>query len=229
MKTSTRNTALALFAAATLAACGGGGGKSQLKFRVTVTNLTAAQPMSPLLVAVSTGGAVWQAGAPASVALEMLAEGGDMTELAKAIAANGGIGGAAGAAPIGPGASDSHEIRFRKKRDATLTVASMLVNTNDGFTGITALPISGLAVGESLTRTLMAWDAGSEANTEAAGTIPGPADGGEGFNAARSDGLDAVRIHAGVVSHDDGLAGSVLAARHRFDNPVMRLVVERVR
>ena len=228
MKTRTRNGALALLAAATLAGCGGGG-KSQLEYRVTVTNLTAGQPMSPLLVAATTGGAVWQEGQPASVALEKLAEGGDMSDLAREIAANGGVGGAAGAAPIGPGASETHTFSFRRARGVTLTVASMLVNTNDGFAGITALPISDLAVGESMSRAVVAWDAGTEANSEAAGTIPGPADGGEGFNAARSDPPDAVRIHAGVVSHDDGLASSVLGVQQRFDNPVMRLVVERLR
>lgn len=228
MKIRTRNSALALLAAATLAGCGGGG-KSQFEYRVTVTNLTAGQPMSPLMVAATTGGAVWQAGMPASVVLEKLAEGGDMTDLAKAIAASGGVGGAAGTAPIGPGASETHTVKFRRARGVTLTVASMLVNTNDGFAGITALPIGDLAVGESKTHAVMAWDAGTEANSEAAGTIPGPADGGEGFNAARSDTPDAVRIHAGVVSHDDGLASSVLGSQHRFDNPVMRLVVERLR
>jgi hypothetical protein len=224
-------SALCLFAACTLAACGGGGDpEPEQTLRVTVTNLTAGQPMSPLLLAVNTGGsAAWTAGASASTALEHLAEGGDATALADDLAAAGGIAQVKGTAPIGPGASESHDLVFRGHAEAKLTLAAMLVNTNDAFTGLAALPVGAMAVGEHMSRELMAWDAGTEANDETAASIPGPAGGGEGFNAARSDALDAVRIHAGVVSSDDGLASSVLKGKHRFDNPVMKVEIERIR
>lgn len=42
------------------------------------------------------------------------------------------------------------------------------------------------------------------------------ADGGEGFNAARSDINDIVRGDGGVVTADDGLSSSVLNQSHRF-------------
>jgi hypothetical protein len=48
--------------------------------------------------------------------------------------------------------------------------------------------------------------------------------GGEGFNALRDD-MDFVRIHPGVISAQDGLAGSDLSGDHRWDNPVVKLVV----
>ena len=48
------------------------------------------------------------------------------------------------------------------------------------------------------------WDSGTEANSETAATIPGPAGGGEGFNATRDD-SDTVSFHSGVISQDDGL------------------------
>lgn len=51
--------------------------------------------------------------------------------------------------------------------------------------------------------------------------IPGAPGGGEGFN--------EIRLHAGVVSVDDGLATSVLKSNHRFDNPVMSVLIERIR
>ena len=63
---------------------------------------------------------------------------------------------------------------------------------------------------------------------EAPGTIPGPADGGEGFNAARDDDADRVSMHGGVVSAMDGLITSVLTEQHRFDNPVVGVSVTRV-
>jgi hypothetical protein len=223
-------SALGLLVATTLAACGGGSGtEPEQTLRVTVTNLTAGQPMSPLLLEVHTGPAAWTAGASASTALEHLAEGGDATALAAELTAAGGLAQVNGAAPLGPGASESHDISYQANAHAELTLAAMLVNTNDAFTGVAALPVGAMAVGDRVSRELPAWDAGTEANDETAATIPGPAGGGEGFNAARSDGLDAVRIHAGVVSGDDGLAGSVLKARHRFDNPVMKVEIERIR
>jgi len=51
--------------------------------------------------------------------------------------------------------------------------------------------------------------------------IPGAPGGGEGRN--------EIRLHAGVVSVDDGLATSVLKSNHRFDNPVMSVLIERIR
>ena len=225
-----KRSALCLLAATTLAACGGSSKDDpEQMLRVTVTNLTAGQPMSPVLAAVHTGAAGWAAGSSASIALEMLAEGGDASALAVELAAAGGLAEANGSAPIGPGASDSHELSFAADSGALLTVATMLVNTNDAFAGLNAVAVGAMAVGDRISQVLNAWDAGTEANSEAAGTLPGPADGGEGFNAARSDSLDVVRIHAGVVSSADGLATSVLSGMHRFDNPVIRVEVERIR
>ncbi len=222
---------LAALAVPVLAGCGGGSDDDQVamqKLRVTVGNLTANQPMSPVLVSVHKGAEGWQAGAPASAGLEQLAESGDATALAAELSAAGGIAEATGSAAVGPGGSDSFELLYAADADATLTVATMLVNTNDAFSGLTALPVGVLAVGERQVFALPAWDAGTEANTEAAGTIPGPADGGTGFDAARDDGLEAVRIHAGIVSRQDGLASSVLDGKHRFDNPVLTVEIERL-
>jgi len=72
------------------------------------------------------------------------------------------------------------------------------------------------------------YDAGTEINNEAPGTIPGPADGGEGFNADRSDNVNLVRGHGGVVSSADGLASSVLDQSHRFDNPAVMVTITRI-
>lgn len=223
---------LSVLTVTTLVACGGGTGDAPTPMqtlRVTVTNLTTGQPMSPVLVALNTGAAAWSAGATASASLEKLAEGGDASALAASLAADGGLGQVNGTMPIGPGAAESHEISFNANSAAKLTLATMLVNTNDAFTGLAALPVGAMAVGDQVTRQLIAMDAGTEANDETATTIPGPAGGGEGFNAARSDSLDAIRVHAGVISSDDGLATSALKAKHRFDNPVMSVRIERIR
>ena len=110
----------------------------------------------------------------------------------------------------------------------SLSLATMLVNTNDAFTGVNSTDLSGLAVGETVSMRAIAYDAGTEADSEGPGTIPGPADGGEGFNAARDDEADRVSMHPGVLSAADGLATSVLTEQHRFDNSVASISITRV-
>ena len=101
----------------------------------------------------------------------------------------------------------------------------MLVNTNDAFSGINAMELDDLKLGHNRVVYTYALDAGTEANSELAGTIPGPADGGEGFNAVRDDVTSLVTYHGGVVSHDDGYTSSVLTESHRFDGPVLRVEI----
>ena len=130
---------------------------------------------------------------------------------------------------VAPGSSDnvSFTINDEDIADLTLSVATMLVNTNDAFTGTNRLDISVMAVGETRQFNLIGYDAGTEADTEEASSIPGPAAGGEGFNPARDDDADRVSMHAGVITLNDGLMTSVLTEQHRFDNPVARLSVTR--
>jgi outer membrane lipoprotein SlyB len=103
----------------------------------------------------------------------------------------------------------------------------MLVNTNDAFSGLDAMPVDGMAVGDVLSIRSIAYDAGTEADSEQAATIPGPAGGGEGFNAVRDDQADQVSMHSGVVSGDDGFATSDLTEQHRFDNPIAHILIVR--
>lgn len=95
--------------------------------------------------------------------------------------------------------------------------------------GISLAALFGAACSsDDMTWRTIAYDAGTEANTEAAAHIPGPAGGGEGFNVARDDIADRVAIHSGVVSQDDGFAASDLTGQHRFDNPVAQVRIERI-
>lgn len=127
-----------------------------------------------------------------------------------------------------PGASESIEIAIDDNDSALISVATMLVNTNDAFTGLNAVSLAGLEVGESMSFRAGTYDSGTEANSEAAGTMPGPADlGGEGFNALRDD-VDFVSMHPGIVSQQDGLSTSVLTKQHGFDNPTAKISISRV-
>ena len=201
-------------------------------FNVTVSNLTNAQPLSPVaVIAHGAPFALFSVGEPATAGLEVLAEGGDNTALLDEADASGSvIATVSGAAPIGPAGSETVSVEITESNVATvrLSVGTMLVNTNDAFSGVNGMDIGGMAVGEVRMARAIAYDAGTEANTESAADIPGPVAGGEGFNAARSDRSDQVAMHAGVVSRDDGFATSDLTNQHRFDNPVVMVRIERI-
>ena len=233
LATRTKTIGLTVVASALLAGCGSSSSHDQVDmrtFQIQVSNLTANQPLSPIAVVIHQSGyQAWVDGQAASTALEMLAEGGDNTSLlANAANHSAFLGSESGAGAIGPGSSESVQFTVDANGDVNLSVVTMLVNTNDAYTGVNATSISGLATGEHLQIKAPVWDAGTESNTETAGSIPGPADGGEGFNAARSDSNDRVRFHSGVISNQDGLSGSVLSADHRFDNPAARITITRL-
>lgn len=193
-----------------------------VSYEITVTNLTNSQPLSPVAVVLHADGHLFAVGDVPSVALERMAEGGDNTELFAL-----GMAYASGAAAIGPGASETISVTIQDVTDAKLSITTMLVNTNDAFSGLDALDLSTFSVGDTWTATAGVYDAGTEVNSEAAGTMPGPADGGEGFNATRTD-TGYIAMHPGVVSGDDGLTNSVLTVQHKFDNPAVRIMVTRI-
>ena len=156
------------------------------EFRVTMTNLTANQPLSP--AAILLHDADWTPftlGQPASTGLEVLAEGGDNSDfLSESEALSEVYSGIGFENATGPGASGSVEITAENPESGTLTlsVVSMLVNTNDAITALRQIDVSYLEVGDTMLLSGRSYDAGTELNSESAGTIPGPAAGGEGFN-----------------------------------------------
>jgi len=201
-------------------------------FDVTVANLTGAQPLSPVaVIAHRAGYEVFAVGEPASVGLEELAEGGDNTSLlAEADGDAAVLATASGTGAIGPAGTEtvSVEVLESDLPDLLMSVSTMLVNTNDAISGINGTAIGTMAVGDVVSLRTIAYDAGTELNTEMGTEIPGPAGGGEGFNAARNDRADRVSMHSGVVSQDDGYATSSLSEQHRFDNPVTQIRIERI-
>jgi len=200
-------------------------------FEVTVSNLTNAQPLSPVaVIGHQSAFSAFMVGVPASQGLEEMAEGGDnSTLLANADADAAVVVTGSGAAPIGPAGSETItlDVLDSQRPGMQISVSTMLVNTNDAFSGLNSASVEAMAVGDVLTFDAVAYDAGTEADTEMAIHIPGPAGGGEGFNASRDDQADRVSMHSGIVSQDDGLATSDLSEQHRFDNPVARVRIVR--
>ena len=205
------------------------------RFEVRVTNLTLAQPLSPVAVMLHRAGFnSFVDGEAASLALEMMAEGGSNTDvLGEVAAAAEHLASGSTSGPVAPrSASDVVSLSLPSNRldDVRLSVVTMLVHTNDAFSGTNANDVSNMKVGESITFTGPTWDAGTEANDELGTRMPGPDFGGEGFNAARDDRINRVRFHQGVVtsaSAASGLRTSSLLERHRFDNPTTRITITR--
>ncbi len=194
------------------------------EFTITFSNLTAGQPLSPLSVIAFEDEAPWTFGTTPSVGLEMLAESGANDEYLLFENALEAVSAEAG---IGPGETTTVTISTESLETLNLSFAAMLGNTNDAFTGLSLVDVSSLEVGDSLMRTTVAYDAGTEANTETAETVPGPAASGEGFNEIRDDTADIITMHPGIVSNQDGLSTSALGVEHKFDNPVSKIVITR--
>lgn len=201
--------------------------EANARFEVTTVNLTVAQPFSPIaLMLHSDSVKAFTIGQPASPGLELLAEAGDNSQF---LSDTDSFTELSADAPLGPGASETHTLELETSETAgvQLTVLTMLVNTNDAITAVNGVDISALNVGDSMTFNTLSYDTGTEANSELAIHIPGPAGNGEGFNNTRDDINDQVTMHAGVVSSDDGLSQSDLSQQHKWDNPVARVTITR--
>jgi len=213
-----------------LTGCNSSSNETAHRYEISIHNVTANQPLSPVVVfAHEADYKIWQAGSPASIGLEYLAEGGSNSELIKEVQADSHyIDHVTGTGAIGSGLSELLTLTLKDPEWIRLSFASMLVNTNDAFMGAMNITIDDLNKGDSKTFTTLAWDAGTEKNSEVSGTIPGPADGGEGFNASRTADVNFIAVHQGVITSDDGLINSILDESHRFDNPVATVTIKRI-
>lgn len=220
---------LAFYGCSSSSTVSSGSGSSAIpaSYEITLTNLTGAQAIAPVAVVLHTPAYnMGTLGSSASLALEMLAEGGDNAMLLSEANANASVlTTVAGAGVLIPAASETLMASVSDLSRLQLSVAGMLVNTNDGFTALQGLKISALAVGDSMMVFLPVFDAGTEANTETSATMPGT--GGAGFDAVRDD-VGFISVHRGVVTADDGLATSGLLEQHRFDNPAVKVSIRRI-
>jgi hypothetical protein len=222
----------ALAAAAVLTGAALAGEDDGVKtWRITLTNLTpatgpgASQPLSPPLVAVhSTKADAWSVGSVASAGVAAIAEDADTAPLTVALTGAPGVrsvttvpkDNGAGVPPVVfPGSSLTFEVTTRGE-ESRLTLLSMLVNTNDGFTGLDSL----LLQGQGGTLALMAYDAGSEANNEDAGFIPGPCCGSAGVRDAT---VGPIAPHPGIAG-----TGDLDPMVYGWSGAVARVTYERV-
>jgi len=207
-----------------LTGCGGSSSSNETQYSLKIKNITAAQPMSPLAVVVHNSSYnLFTVGNSASIELEKLAESGDNSLVINTVNTN-----------IEQTKSSSSLLTPSSVQDINITsnskyisLATMLVNTNDAFAGLNSYDISAIGVGKSVEINLIAYDAGTESNSETSQSIPELV--GEGYNSSRDDTNSLIRAHSGVITADDGLSTSGLTSIHKFENPVATITISRIK
>ena len=195
------------------------------RYEVKITNLTRGQQFTPILATSHKASVrLFEVGQPASAELAILAEEGNTAPLAAALAGNSGVGSVvAGNGLTNPGATTTLIVQGRNGF-ARLSVAAMLIPTNDAFFAVNSVKLP--RGDDVLTLTVPAYDAGSERNDELCASIPGPnfvECGGSGGGGAPGGGEGFVHIHAGMHG-----IGSFKAADRDWRNPVARITVRRL-
>ena len=185
------------------------------QYEITFTNITHGAILTPPIFATSTSQIdVFELGEPASLGLEMLAEGGMTDELKAELEAVGLQDVLQTEAPVMPG--ESITVKLEGNRRSHLNLASMLLPTNDGFVALNG-PQIWQRKGE-MEFYLAAYDAGTEENDELCTSIPGPQCGGEGYNEDPGEGM--VVPHPGI--HGEG---DLSRRTYNWGDPVAKVTV----
>jgi Spondin_N len=225
-----------------LVAPAAGADSTDRTYRVTVTNLTAGQPLTPVLFATHRASAdVFTVGSPASFGVKEIAENGNLAPLTEALEATGGVSevfvGEMPIVPEGlPGSATPDSVTFEISAGPgarRLSWVSMLICTNDGFTGLDSIKLPA-HVGDGVTAQTAGYDAGTEINTEDFADIVPPcqalvgASSGESGTGASNPAL----AEGGVIHHHEGIVGGadLVPEVHGWDvdQPVAEVIVERI-
>ena len=196
---------------------------STTRWRVTIENLTppgpgapGSQPLSPPLFVVHGAQTdLWSVGGIASHPIAAIAEDANNAVAEAAFARLRGVHdvftGSGG--PIPSGMSRTYTVRTRGGFDR-LSVVTMLVNTNDGFTGLDSFRLRGATLEQ------MAYDAGSERNNERVAFIPGPCCNNPFVRAPEGK---LIRMHRGIAGAHD-LDPDVWG----WEGPAAKITIEQV-
>lgn len=212
------------------------GGKT---YRVTITNLTAGQPFSPpALVTHTKRTSIFTVGEPSSEQIQAIAENGNsgplLTALGEDVYVHQVVAGMAPLVPAndpggtGLGSSATFKITTHG-RARYLSFASMLICTNDGFTGLdsTTLPRHKKTVYS------VAYDARSETNTEDFADIVPPCQGLIGVSSEDpGTGMsNPLLAENGIIIPHVGINGGIdlFPEVHGWSDPVAKIEIERVR
>ena len=208
-------------------------------YKVTITNLTPGQPFTPpVLITHSNKTGFFTIGEEASSEIQAIAENGNNVLLVSTAAGDINVHEVVeGTAPIvpannpgGTGFASSATFWITSRGKAKyLTFASMLICTNDGFTGLDTIRLPK----KKTTVFSVAYDARTEMNTEDFADIVPPcqefigvssADPGVGMS-------DPLLAEGGIIIPHVGIFGGVdlIPDVHLWSDPVAKIEIERMR
>ena len=233
---------VAIMLVATLAGTTSAAGRHAKTYRVTIVNLTSGQAFTPPLIAAHRPSLdIYSVGSKASFGVKEIAENGNLMPLLDSLGAKRGVKVKAAAEPLVPvGSPGQEDLGFTNtvtmkitagRRVTKLTWVSMLICTNDGFTGVDSIRLP-RHVGGTTARFTRAYDAGTEKNTElfddivppCQGLIGGPGSGGSGMSDPSLAQHRVIHRHRGIVGDAD-----LDTATYGWRNPVAAIVVQRIR
>ena len=199
-----------------------------VEFKVTLTNLTTGVPTQggqifspPIFVTHGHGFSIGASGEAASAELTTLAETGNNGPLAALAIGSDAVGSVdALGAPDGlvfPGGSVSAMVTASASA-GYLSLATMLVQTNDGIVLGNSLPLFDEDGNPRsfITMNLFSYDAGTEENNELATHVPGPP----------FDGMERAPTEGGVIAPHPGIVGTAdVGAAFGWTEPTARVTV----
>lgn len=242
-----------------LAARGGQPGPDRAaehRYEVTIRNLTVGQPFSPgVIVTHDRSATVWEVGgAPSDLLINIAEDGLSDENLPAGVTPEGLIDGLrgvpgvyqvvatgipiddnAGQAPPAPQPPSVNTFEISAAGSANrLSIAVMIICTNDGFTGVSGVSLP-RGLGKSTTFRSVAYDAGSEQNTEEFPHVVDPCQviGPQGTSPAIPNGNLGPSLPAdgNTIAHHAGIQGiaDLDPAAHGWTGPVAEITVTRVR
>jgi hypothetical protein len=197
-------------------------------YRITIQNLMpttslgGSQTLSPALVVVHDRSFdLWSVGEPAHQAVMDVAEDALTATGTSIFRTVGGVETVIEAGtPIAPGSQVSFEIT--SDGDARyLSLVTMLVNTNDAFTGLDAIHLTG----GTKTYRVYAYDAGTEVNDQLRASIPGPCC--NDLTRAGTTENNPITRHTGILASTGDLTPEIWG--WNVNQPVALITVERLR
>lgn len=190
------------------------------QYKVTFTNVTKGQPLTPPVIAIHDASVVlFKLGEEASEGLKALAKDGQTDLILQELTTQTGVlATAKGTAPVLPG--QSAEVIIASDKKGVLSLASMLGRTNDAFAAGRFLHLPG-KTGVKITYLLGVYDAGAEINTEACSDIPAPPCSSPKSGPAEGEGF--VTSHPGVYGIAD-----LTVLRDTFGKVAAKVVIEKM-
>ncbi len=205
---------------------------------ITITNLTQGLHFTPIVTAAHNNESrLFMQSEMASAELQAMAEGGDISGLVNMLTnADANINENPAAGLLAPAMSASFDLT-NDAANTHLSLAAMILPSNDGFVGLNSWEIPSEA--GTYTVFLNAYDAGTEANDEIRGSgapgeagmpVPPPLDATIGMNGTGVTDMesnDKVHIHRGSLGDDDMSAGKsdINNTVQRWLNPIAKLTI----